>query len=106
MIDDDKLFMYPFGFVLVPPTIQEGERVVHVKENTSMTLECIVSGVPTPKLNWKRDGVSVVVDEHYQLTADGQRLTILDAKQADVGRFTCEGIEFYSPTSIDDCCFF
>ncbi len=75
----------------MPPTIQEGERVVHVKENASMTLECIVSGVPSPKVTWKRDGVNVVIDEHYQLTAEGQRLTISDAKQTDVGRFSCEG---------------
>lgn len=76
--------------VSVPPTIQEGERVLNVKENTSLALECIATGTPSPQISWKREGETIVSGEHYQLVGDGQRLTILDARKADTGRYTCQ----------------
>uniref|UniRef100_A0A914V1R3 Ig-like domain-containing protein n=1 Tax=Plectus sambesii TaxID=2011161 RepID=A0A914V1R3_9BILA len=76
--------------VLVPPTIQEGERVLNVKENTSLSLECIATGTPPPQLSWKREGETIVSNEHYQLVGDGLRLTILDARKDDAGRYTCQ----------------
>uniref|UniRef100_F1KPK8 Hemicentin-2 n=1 Tax=Ascaris suum TaxID=6253 RepID=F1KPK8_ASCSU len=69
--------------VLVPPQILEGERVVQVKENTTLTLECQATGNPAPQIVWKRDGVPVE-------SAQGPRLVINSPMGTDAGRFTCE----------------
>ncbi|KAL3989826.1 Immunoglobulin I-set domain family protein [Acanthocheilonema viteae] len=69
-------------YVLVPPLILEGERVVQVKENATVTLECIASGNPKPIVVWKRDG--------RLLDIRGSRFVIKSSKASDGGRYTCE----------------
>lgn len=63
---------------LVPPMILEGERVVQVKENATVTLECIASGNPKPMIVWKRDG--------RLLSTPGPRFVINSSKASDAGR--------------------
>ncbi|KAK0404394.1 hypothetical protein QR680_017436 [Steinernema hermaphroditum] len=67
--------------VLVPPKIDEGERVLKVKENGSVTLECIASGVPPPTVLWRRDG---------RVLASEPRLELREVETKDAGRYTCE----------------
>lgn len=68
------------SFFVVPPQILEGERVVQVKENTTLTLECQATGNPAPQIVWKRDGVPVE-------SAQGPRLVINSPMGTDAGRF-------------------
>ncbi|VDN03059.1 unnamed protein product [Thelazia callipaeda] len=68
--------------VLVPPMIIEGERVVQVKENTALTLECVATGNPKPMIVWKRDG--------RPLETIGSYYMIASSKASDAGRYTCE----------------
>ncbi|VDK55138.1 unnamed protein product, partial [Anisakis simplex] len=76
-------FIWCCVFLSIAPQILEGERIVQVKENTTLTLECQASGNPTPKIIWKRDGVVVN-------SAQGARLVIQSTTASDAGRFTCE----------------
>lgn len=58
--------------------ILEGERVVQVKENTVLTLECAATGNPKPQIVWKRDG--------RPLETRDARLVIVNSKATDAGR--------------------
>uniref|UniRef100_A0A0R3RPN8 Hemicentin-1 n=1 Tax=Elaeophora elaphi TaxID=1147741 RepID=A0A0R3RPN8_9BILA len=80
-------------YVLVPPMILEGERVVQVKENATLTLECIASGNPKPMIVWKRDG--------RLLPTSGSRFVITSSKVSDGGRYTCEARNEAGKVSID-----
>ncbi|VIO88235.1 Uncharacterized protein BM_BM11652 [Brugia malayi] len=68
--------------VLVPPMILEGERVVQVKEDATLILECIATGNPKPIIVWKRDG--------QLLNTRDSRFVIASSKASDAGRYTCE----------------
>lgn len=66
------------SFLLVPPTIMESERVVQVKENATVTLECVANGNPKPMIAWKRDG--------QLLNTRDSRFVITSSKASDAGR--------------------
>lgn len=40
----------------VAPTIKEGPQVMSVHINMPVVLECIVSGVPAPRVTWRKHG--------------------------------------------------
>ncbi|CAG9531888.1 unnamed protein product [Cercopithifilaria johnstoni] len=80
-------------YVLVPPMILEGERVVQVKENATVTLECVANGNPKPMIVWKRDG--------RLLDARGPRFVITSSKASNAGRYTCEARNEAGKVSID-----
>ncbi|VDM60010.1 unnamed protein product [Angiostrongylus costaricensis] len=68
--------------VLVIPVIEDGERVIQVKENSTLIIDCVAGGIPSPRITWKKDGVQL---EGIQ----GSRLTVTKAMISDVGRYTC-----------------
>lgn len=67
------------------PTIEDGERVMQVKENSTLSIECLASGTPPPKINWLKDGMPFEQSE----TA-GNRLVIQNVQPGYDGRYTCE----------------
>uniref|UniRef100_A0A915Q1V7 Ig-like domain-containing protein n=1 Tax=Setaria digitata TaxID=48799 RepID=A0A915Q1V7_9BILA len=80
-------------YVLVPPMILEGERVVQVKENAALILECVATGNPKPLIVWKRDGRPLVTRD--------SRVVIPTSKASDAGRYTCEARNEAGQTSTD-----
>ena len=51
----------------VPPSIYPAEDEIHiVSANQSQSLSCLVSGYPTPWIQWHRDGVHVNSDTHIR----------------------------------------
>lgn len=42
--------------VLVPPTIETADRVLTVNMSDEVTLPCVASGFPEPKISWLYDG--------------------------------------------------
>ncbi|XP_043207626.1 muscle M-line assembly protein unc-89-like isoform X2 [Amphibalanus amphitrite] len=74
-----------------PPTFTEPLRDHTVQDGVRHTLQARVSGVPAPKVNWQKDGVScdsnpdyVIAHEHGLCT-----LTIEETMVDDTGTFTC-----------------
>lgn len=40
----------------VPPTIKDGPQSVSVHINQPVVLECVVNGVPAPRITWRKHG--------------------------------------------------
>ena len=56
-----------FVCLSVPPSIYPPEDEIHiVSANQSQSLSCLVSGYPTPRIQWHRDGVHIDSDTHLR----------------------------------------
>ncbi|XP_077565711.1 leucine-rich repeats and immunoglobulin-like domains protein 3 [Stigmatopora nigra] len=66
---------------LMDRTVAKGETAV---------LQCIAGGSPAPRLNWTKDDSPLLVTERHFFAAANQLLIIVDAAEADVGKYTCE----------------
>nr|CAD2157874.1 unnamed protein product [Meloidogyne enterolobii] len=82
--------------VLVPPSIDEGERLLRVIEGGTASFECPAKGSPTPKILWRRMPHGTVLnseDENIHLEGIGVNRNILlikALKPEDAGRYMCE----------------
>ena len=56
--------------------------------NTSITIQCHTSGVPTPTVTWTKDGRSIASGGMYTIQDDGS-LLINEAFEEDTARYTC-----------------
>ncbi|XP_053178575.1 hemicentin-1 [Scomber japonicus] len=75
--------------VNVAPTIQNGPQTVSVHINKPVVLECIVSGVPPPRVTWRKHGAILAGNNHrYTFVEDGS-LHIHSAQVTDTGRYLC-----------------
>uniref|UniRef100_A0A0N4ZRH8 protein-tyrosine-phosphatase n=1 Tax=Parastrongyloides trichosuri TaxID=131310 RepID=A0A0N4ZRH8_PARTI len=68
--------------VLVPPSIIEGEKIIQLKENQNISLDCTATGIPTPIVTWKKGDT--------QLDVVGEKLNLINVSINDNGRYTCE----------------
>ncbi|XP_076872442.1 hemicentin-1 isoform X2 [Brachyhypopomus gauderio] len=75
--------------VNVAPTIKAGPQAVSVLVNRPLVLECVVSGVPTPRVTWRKHGAVLAANSHrYAFSEDGS-LRIHSAQVTDTGRYLC-----------------
>uniref|UniRef100_A0A8B9H3J1 Hemicentin 1 n=1 Tax=Astyanax mexicanus TaxID=7994 RepID=A0A8B9H3J1_ASTMX len=79
--------------VYIPPVISKdvaGEgffpREIKIKVNNTLTLECEAQAIPTPTLQWYKDGQT---DGRVTMTANGRIVQIKQAQVSDTGRYTC-----------------
>ncbi|XP_052004044.1 titin-like [Xyrauchen texanus] len=74
-----------------PPTMIAGLKNVTVTEGESVTLECQISGHPTPAIMWFREDYRIENSIDFQITYENSyaRLVIREAFVEDSGRFTC-----------------
>ena len=56
--------------------------------NTSITIQCPTSGVPTPTVTWAKDDQEIPNDGRYTVQDDGS-LRINEALADDSARYTC-----------------
>ncbi|XP_048833472.1 hemicentin-1 isoform X1 [Brienomyrus brachyistius] len=75
--------------VNVPPTIQEGAPVLSVKVGQPVVLECNVSGVPTPRITWRKHGAVLAGNNPRYTLVDNGSLHIHSAQVTDTGRYLC-----------------
>ncbi|XP_068971949.1 leucine-rich repeats and immunoglobulin-like domains protein 3 [Bombus flavifrons] len=77
-------------------TILETPSFVKPMENKEVTmggsivLECMASGMPRPKLSWRKNGNPLQATERHFFTAEDQLLIIVDTKISDAGSYECE----------------
>ena len=70
-----------------PITLDIGDNVTALT-NTSITIQCPTSGVPTPTVTWTKDGVQIPNDGRYTIQDDGS-LLVNEAGEGDSARYTC-----------------
>ncbi|NXW73911.1 HMCN1 protein, partial [Hirundo rustica] len=86
--------------IQVPPSIAGSEMPseVSVLLGESVQLLCNATGVPTPDVQWLKDGktvrgtlnkLTVLCDHLYRVTPDGSTLNISRALTSDTGKYTC-----------------
>ncbi|MCI4378776.1 hypothetical protein PGIGA_G00219550 [Pangasianodon gigas] len=75
----------------IPPTVVAGLKNLTVTEGESVTLECQISGHPTPGIMWFREDYRIESSIDFQITYEQgyARLVIREAFAEDSGRFTC-----------------
>ena len=70
-----------------PITLTIGDNLTALT-NTSITIQCPTSGVPTPTVTWTKDGQELINNGRYTVQDDGS-LLITEADEEDTARFTC-----------------
>ncbi|XP_059503813.1 hemicentin-1 isoform X2 [Stegostoma tigrinum] len=79
--------------VMTPPTIKGADsdlpEEVIVLINKTTILDCMVSGTPTPKVSWLKDGQPLKADNTHKVLSNGRTLQILNAHISDTGRYVC-----------------
>ncbi|XP_056379622.1 hemicentin-1 isoform X2 [Hyla sarda] len=87
--EDDRIFTVN---VHVPPKIRNNQgtpsRLTAVL-GTSINIECLVTGVPTPQINWLKNGLPLPVSSQVRLLSSGQVLRISRIQKSDEGAYTC-----------------
>ncbi|XP_075384531.1 hemicentin-1 isoform X2 [Tenrec ecaudatus] len=82
--------------IQVPPSITGAEMPseVGVLLGENVELVCHASGVPTPVIQWLRDGKPVTSGEtqRMRVTPDGSTLNIDGALRTDMGKYTCVAV--------------
>ena len=69
-----------------PVAVNIGDNVTAAL-NTTITIKCPVSGVPTPSVSWLKDGVEIIGE--YFFVTENSSLVIEEAEADDNGRYTC-----------------
>ena len=70
-----------------PLTMTIGDNVTALT-NTSITIQCPTSGVPTPTVTWTKDDQEIPSEGRYMVQDDGS-LLISEADEEDSARYTC-----------------
>ncbi|KAM3620450.1 uncharacterized protein V6R79_023680 [Siganus canaliculatus] len=74
-----------------PPSIQVPTEDVSVQPGQRATLTAIITGRPTPKIEWYKDGEELPANENTEMVQHGARcsLTIVCPEGEDSGIYTC-----------------
>ena len=70
-----------------PVTMNIGDNVT-AASNTTITIRCPVSGVPTPSVTWTKRGVEITPEDEFTIT-DAKSLVIKGAGVEDSAVYTC-----------------
>ena len=70
-----------------PVTLNIGDNVT-AASNTTITIRCPVSGVPTPSVTWTKDGVQIKLGDELTSTDDNS-LVIKGAGVDDSAKYNC-----------------
>ncbi|KAK2508441.1 hypothetical protein MC885_016939, partial [Smutsia gigantea] len=79
--------------IQVPPSVAGAEipSEVSVLRGENVELVCNANGIPTPVIQWLRDGKPITSNEteRIRVTANGSTLNIYGALSSDTGKYTC-----------------
>ena len=70
-----------------PVTATIGDNVTALT-NTSITIQCPTSGIPTPTVTWTKDGMEIPSGGRYKVQEDGS-LVISGSEMVDNAKFMC-----------------
>ena len=70
-----------------PVTMNIGDNVT-AASNTTITIRCPVSGIPTPSVTWEKDGTRIIEGDNTFISNDNS-LVIKEAKIDDSAKYIC-----------------
>ena len=70
-----------------PVAMNVGDNVT-AASNTTITIRCPVSGVPTPAVTWAKNGVHIIEDDTF-FSEDDNSLIIKRTEVEDSAKYTC-----------------
>ena len=90
-INQSDTSFVPLSLLSVPPSIKGGNVTTEVTAllDTVVMLECEVRGVPTPVINWYRNGEAILSSRQAQYVERGHYLKIPRAQASDAGQYSC-----------------
>lgn len=68
-------------FFAVPPTIKDGPQSVSVHINQPVVLECVVNGVPAPRITWRKHGAILAGNNPRSALSSTDHLRVLHSSQ-------------------------
>ncbi|XP_046779308.1 hemicentin-1 isoform X20 [Gallus gallus] len=87
--EEDQIFNLS---VYVPPTItnnkSEPEDLAALLES-SINIGCAATGMPSPQINWLKNGLPLSVSSRIRLLSAGQILRLVRVQISDAGVYTC-----------------
>ncbi|NXE29503.1 HMCN2 protein, partial [Ardeotis kori] len=75
--------------VQVPPNIEPSMVDLAVLENSTVSLECLASGLPAPDIAWYKGREKLSTGLGWTLSRDGKLLQIQRARLSDAGSYRC-----------------
>ncbi|XP_075872115.1 hemicentin-1 isoform X2 [Nelusetta ayraudi] len=75
--------------VNVAPSIEKGSQAVSANINQPAALECVVSGVPPPRVTWRKHGAILSGNSPRYTFAEDGSLHIHSTQVTDTGRYLC-----------------
>ncbi|NXO53127.1 HMCN2 protein, partial [Aramus guarauna] len=75
--------------VQMPPTIEPSVVDLAVLENSTVSLECLASGLPAPDIAWYKGHEQLSARLGQTLSRDGKHLEIRHAQLSDAGSYRC-----------------
>nr|XP_033797623.1 roundabout homolog 1 isoform X1 [Geotrypetes seraphini] len=72
-----------------PPIIRQGPVNQTVAVDGTLALSCVATGVPTPTILWRKDGLLIPTQDSRIKQQETGALQIRYAKLGDTGRYTC-----------------
>ncbi|NXV76025.1 HMCN2 protein, partial [Atlantisia rogersi] len=75
--------------VQVPPNIEPSVVDLVILENSTVSLECLASGLPAPDITWYKGHEQLSARLGQTLSRDGKLLEIQRAQLSDAGSYRC-----------------
>lgn len=77
-------------YFLVPPRFTTKPQNIYANEERDIEFKCEVYGVPTPTIQWIKNGDILIPSDYFQII-DGKHLRILGLVPSDDGIYQCFG---------------
>ncbi|XP_065551612.1 hemicentin-2 [Lathamus discolor] len=75
--------------VQVPPSIEPSAVDLVTPENSTVSLECLASGLPAPDITWYKEDEQLSEGPGMMVSKDGKHLEIQSAQLSDTGSYRC-----------------
>ncbi|NXK72500.1 HMCN2 protein, partial [Amazona guildingii] len=75
--------------VQVPPNIKPSTVDLIILENSTVSLECLASGLPAPDITWYKEHEQLSEGPGMKVSRDGKHLEIQHAQLSDTGSYHC-----------------
>ena len=89
----------------VPPLIDRGSIDINPKVvvNHTVVVNCPVTGIPVPEIQWLRNDVllDVIRYSNIEIVANGRQLRIKNARVSDAANYRCVALNDAGEDSVD-----